>query len=94
MLEKISQLAEQAATNVSRRQMLGRFGRAAAAAAAMLAGLLPSQAEAGRGWQGPCVVCYYLCPDGSSFAISRRSRGCPPKDDGCTLYFKDGCGGV
>ena len=50
MFEKVSQLAEQAAANVSRRQFLGRLGRDAAAAAAALGGLLafPTVAMSGR----------------------------------------------
>jgi hypothetical protein len=40
MLEKVNQLAEQAATNVSRRQFLGRLGRSAMAVAAASGGLL------------------------------------------------------
>jgi hypothetical protein len=50
MLEKISQFAEQAATNVSRRQFLGRFGRDAMLVAAATGGFLafPGGARAGR----------------------------------------------
>jgi hypothetical protein len=91
MFEKFNQLAQVAATNVSRRQMFGRLGRAAAAAAAVLAGLLPSSAEARRG--GQCVVCYYVCPDGSERHIQKRGQGCKRELDGCELYFVDGCGG-
>jgi hypothetical protein len=40
MLEKISQVAEQVATSVSRRQVLDRLGRAALAAAATAGGVL------------------------------------------------------
>jgi hypothetical protein len=50
MLDRVTQLAEQAATNVSRRQVLGRFGRGAAAVAAIAGGFLtlPGAAHAGR----------------------------------------------
>ena len=91
MLEKLGQLAEQAATNVSRRQMFGQIGRAALGAVALLAGLLPSQTEAARGLK-QCVVCYYLCPDGSYFAVRHRGRGCAGNRDGCELWFAEGCG--
>ena len=47
MFDKLSQIAEQAATSVSRRQFLGRFGRAAALAAAAGA-LLVQPALAGQ----------------------------------------------
>lgn len=40
MLEKVNQVAEQAATHVSRRQFLGRFGRVATSAAAAAGGFL------------------------------------------------------
>ena len=50
MLEKMTEIAEQAAANVSRRQFLGRLGRRAAVSAAALGGLLalPAVAQAGR----------------------------------------------
>ena len=87
MLEKVSQLAEQAATNMSRRQMLGRVGRAAAAATAVLAGLMPSPAEARS--RGFCTQCSYACPDGSGFEISHRGRHCRDEIDGCILVFQE-----
>ena len=51
MLEKFNQIAEQAATNVSRRHFLGRAGQAAMVLAGALGGLLalPSAAEAAGG---------------------------------------------
>ena len=57
MLEKVSQLAEQAATNVSRRQFLGRFGRGAMVVAAAAGGLLAMAqgVHAGRGGR-PCTT--------------------------------------
>jgi hypothetical protein len=48
MFEKLSQMAEQTATGVSRRQFLGRFGRAATLATAVGA-LLARAADAGGG---------------------------------------------
>jgi hypothetical protein len=50
MFEKVSQIAEQAATNVSRRQFLGRFGKGALMLAAALGATLalPGVAHAGR----------------------------------------------
>src|SRR5215510_4656703 len=68
MFERVSQLAEEAANNVSRRQFLGRLGRAAGAAAGMLGGLLlcPMDAHAGRRDNGnPCTPDVKShCPDG------------------------------
>jgi len=50
MLEKLSQMAESMATGVSRRQFLGRLGRAALTVAAATGGLLAlaAIAQAGR----------------------------------------------
>jgi hypothetical protein len=86
MLDRFHELAQSAATNMSRRQMFGRIGRAAAAAAAVLAGLLPSQAEARGGF---CTQCGYLCPDGSGFEISHKGRNCRGEIDGCMLVFQE-----
>lgn len=47
MLDKLNHVAQQAATNVSRRQFLGRFGRGAAFTAAALGGLLAMPTVAG-----------------------------------------------
>jgi hypothetical protein len=46
MLEKLNQIAEQAATSASRRQFLGRLGRGAMAVAAALGGLMTLEADA------------------------------------------------
>lgn len=64
MLEKVSEMSERAATNVSRRQFLGRFGSAATGAAAALGAFLafPGLTAAGR---KPRILCSdvssYLC---------------------------------
>jgi hypothetical protein len=82
MFEQLSQLAEQAATNVSRRQFLGAAGRAAMAATVMAASLLsfPMVAQAAGGgcepgWhrcRGRCNrIC---CPDGH-YCCMRSDRG-------------------
>ena len=56
MFEKVGQIAEQAATNVSRREFLGRFGRGALAVAAAAGGILafPAVGHAGRRTQRMC----------------------------------------
>ena len=79
MLEKFNQLAEQAATSVSRRQFLARFGRGAMVAAVTAGGLLalPGEAEAGR-----------RCPKGYRFCRFRDKRCdrdgiCVPKEERC-----------
>ena len=50
MFKKVNQLAEQAATNISRRHFLGRFGRAATTAAAAVGAIaaFPGLAFGGR----------------------------------------------
>ena len=50
MFEKVSQLAEEAATKVSRREFLSRLGGAALSTAGAVAGILalPAIGEAGR----------------------------------------------
>jgi hypothetical protein len=77
MLERFSQMAEQAATNVSRRQFLGRFGRGAMIVAATAGGLLtlPSAAKAAR--PGRC------CCNFSTRDCYRRSR-----NDPCLLGYE------
>ena len=82
MFEKFSQIAEQAATNASRRQFLGRIGRGALAAAAAVSGLLvfPGDAEAATVC-GPGSV--WQCrnrPVGSLCGTPSRPRRCrrPP----------------
>ena len=62
MLEKVSQFAEQAATNVSRRQFLGRLGKGAGITAAALGGMLIHSTPA---WAGRKVR---MCADPSSYS--------------------------
>ena len=68
MFAKFNKMAEQAATNVSRRQFLGRFGRAALGAATAAGGLLalPTVARAGRRQDKPCGPQQHrsTCPNG------------------------------
>ena len=97
MFEKVSQIAEQAATNVSRRRFFGRFGRGAMAVAVGVAGLLvgPRDASAGRnpgrgGAGGGCWNGHYICPDGSSFRVRLRSK-CRREHFGCELVSCTKC---
>ncbi len=61
MFEKVSRIAQRAATSASRRQFLARIGTGAMVAAAACAGLLVhvSPAWAGRGGKG-LVCCHYI----------------------------------
>lgn len=80
MLEKVTHIAEQAATNVSRRNFLERLGRGAGVAAAALGGLLISstRVQADRGGSGRCRRCYRrgLCCafDGRRYYCTRCRR--------------------
>ena len=92
MFEQLARMAEQMATNTSRRQFLGRLGRVAAGAVTVLGSLLLLSKDAvGRGVE-PCIRCYYGCPNGTYFYID-RGRSCPRTYDGCRLVSKEPCGG-
>lgn len=81
MFDKVGQFAEQMATNVSRRQFLGWFGRSALAIAAGLGGLLafPALSRAdklvcGAGSSPGCIglVEGSNCSDGRCYGTCRR----------------------
>src|SRR3990172_10028491 len=74
MFEKFNQIAEQAATNASRRQFLGRLGRSALAAAAALGGVL---ALGNIAHGGPVVA---ACGPSSQIACRGKKPG-----DRCNL---------
>jgi len=73
MFEKVSRIAQRAATSASRRQFLARIGTGAMATAAACAGLLihASPAWAGRGGNTRVFCCTY---GGGSFCSSKK---CP-----------------
>ena len=87
MFDKIGRMAEQAATSASRRQFLGRLGRAALAAAAAAGGILalPHVAEAQTG----------VCNSQSSPPCRGRSAGSPCRVGStvghCRLYGNGAC---
>jgi hypothetical protein len=66
MFEKIGNMAEKLATNVSesRRSFLVHVGKAALTAAGVMGGLLVLSGEASAG-----QICVYGCPNGSSCHI-------------------------
>lgn len=77
MFEKVSQMAEEAATHASRREFLGRLGRAAATAAGVLGGLLlvPMDSHARRDNGNPCAP--YIkarCPDGHVICCPKGAK--------------------
>jgi len=67
MFEKVSTAAEQVATNLSRRNFLGKLGQGALTLAGVVGGMLalPSDAHAGGG---------FCCCGGRCF---KRKGGCP-----------------
>jgi hypothetical protein len=88
MLEKFSEIAERAATNASRRQFLGRVGRGALAAVAIVGSALarPGIAEAGPKY----------CGAGSTASCIGKNAG-DPCDNGiyglgvCKSYGRTSC---
>ena len=81
MLEKIGELAEQTATRASRRQFLGRFGRGAMTAAAVVGGLLalPREAQAAKRCGGRvCPAGYDYCCSYLDHAGGKRVHFCSP----------------
>jgi hypothetical protein len=59
MFDKVSQVAEKLASNVSRRHFIGSLGRWAGATALAMAAVLSMAPQ-------PHGRCQYLCPDGTS----------------------------
>lgn len=74
MLERFNQLAEQAATSVSRRQFLGRFGKGALMLAGALSATLAFPADAMVGRPCPPGTHRSRCPDGRFVCCPRGSR--------------------
>jgi hypothetical protein len=64
MFERVSQFAEQAATNLSRRQMLGRLGQGALALAGVLGAMLvaPTAVQADPGSSEKCCNGLHCAP--------------------------------
>ena len=79
MLEKISYIADQAATDVSRRQFIGRLGRTAAGLAAVLGSLLlvPRDTDAAvRHCKGR------ICPPGYPYCCKEYDTVCK-----CNVWY-------
>lgn len=76
MFEKVNQLAEQSATNVSRRRFLSRFGGGALAVAGALGTFLAMSrdASAGRPPKEDCPDGYHWC---------RWQQVCIPRGQRC-----------
>lgn len=73
MIKKINSLAQQTATNVSRRQFLGRLGKSGAAAVMAAGGFLAASGAAQAGRRGNKNSC---CPQGWACAKPAGQKGC------------------
>jgi hypothetical protein len=93
MFEKITQLAEAAATQVSqsRRGFLGRLGQGALAVGALLAGFV-TPARAGQGVVCCKYVCHYYKPYHRTISVGCLPAGstCPPPYSHCNLSQSNG----
>jgi hypothetical protein len=79
LFEKFNLVAEQAATSASRRQFLGRLGRGALVAAAVVGGFLAFGAEAQAGKRVCSTDSVWNCagrPVGSQCGTPSRPRKC------------------
>jgi hypothetical protein len=84
MFEKISRMAEKAATNlsVSRRGFLGRLGQSALGVAAVLAGFAATTASAKGG--GSYVCCTWKCSNYGG--VTYKTTSCLPPGTNCDNY--------
>ena len=93
MFDKVSQMAEQAATGISRREFLGKLGRGAMVAAATVGGILalPAVSHAGHkprlcgaGSVSGCVGQYegYPCSEERASGVC---QGAKPRGDKSTV---------
>ena len=92
MFEKFAQFAERTAESASRREFLGRFGRAAAGLAGAVGTVVLSAATA-RAAGGHCKECGFTCPDGKKKWVI-GGRKCAATVDGCPLTFETNIGCV
>ena len=82
MLKKVSEVAQRAATNVSRRRFLGRFGKGAMAVAAAAAGLLVGAGDARGARKARRVVCCFYDGGGPDCQYNKCSRSFRYREDG------------
>ena len=89
MFERFAQAAERAAMSASRREFLGRLGKAAMGAAGVVGTvlLMPGNAQA---HPNECKICYYTCASGLKKVIYMIKK-CPATDDGCPLTSEGKC---
>jgi hypothetical protein len=75
MFERVGNLAERVATNVSRRAFLGRLGRGALGLAAVIGGVLafPGQAHSGGNTEWCCIKPAFPC----TYYMAINNKTCP-----------------
>jgi hypothetical protein len=83
MFEKFALAAERAAMRASRREFLGRLGKAAMGAAGAVGAVLLLAGDA-QAHSGRCWLCSYRCPDGTLKEVELGTK-CPRTNEGCTL---------
>jgi hypothetical protein len=83
MFEKFAEVAERAAARASRREFLGRFGRAAAGLAGAMGTVMLSAATV-RAAGKHCKECGYTCPNGPPKVVTGGKK-CAATYQGCTL---------
>jgi hypothetical protein len=88
MFERVGSIAERVATDVSRREFLGRLGRGALGLAAVIGGMLafPSQAPAGAS-KGGAICCLYVLGRGGP--VRCKKGGCSPGTIGSQVACAD-----
>jgi hypothetical protein len=95
MFDRVTEAAEQLATNVSRRAFMGDLGKGALTLAGALGALLaiPSLVQAGVSCAcfSGSFCCQYQCPNGTVVLGPQNKCTCKPQYKGCTLVF-GGCG--
>jgi hypothetical protein len=95
MFDKVSQVAEKLATNVSRRAFLGRLGQGALVLAGAMGAMLafPGLGQAKGCLNGPCPCCCYDCGNGTVYQTRKYGggSGCADQYKGCPFAGPCGC---
>jgi hypothetical protein len=99
MFDKVGQVAERMATNVSRRAFIGGLGKGALAVAGAMGAMIafPGLVQArGCSCSNGVYICLYACANGSQFTTGANGTNktcCKAQYKGCALYAA-GCGSV
>ncbi len=92
MFDKVSQVAEKLATNVSRRAFLGRLGQGALVLAGAMAAMLAFP-RLGQAAKDNAYCCYYGCANGTVLKTRSESGAkCHDTYQGCPFVSFGPCG--